>query len=75
MKIYFDLLNTENDSEVLMSLLYAIGHNNKKLGKEQIKLLCSFIENDNRLVKEGLVAVLLGIDNTTAIENLNKTFK
>jgi hypothetical protein len=72
LKLYFDLLNTETTPEVLISLLYAIGHNNGKLNKEQIEKICSFSNNENKLVKEGLVYSLLGINNLTAVEVLIK---
>lgn len=72
LKRYFDLLSIENDTEVLMTILYAIGHNNDKLSKEQIKKICSFSNSDNNLVREGLVFALLGINNLTAIETLIK---
>ena len=72
LKIYFELLQIETDPDVLMSLLYSIGHNNEKLNKEQIEKICSFIDNENSWVKEGLVYALLGIDNLTAIETLIK---
>jgi len=70
--IYFDLLNSETDPKVLMSLLYAIGHNNDNLNKQQIEKVCSFSNNDNGWVKESLVSALLGIDNLKAIEILIK---
>ena len=72
LKIYFELLEAETDPDVLMSLLYSIGHNNDELDKEQIEKICSFIDNENNLVKEGLVYALLGIDNLTAIQTLVK---
>jgi hypothetical protein len=72
LELYFDLLDREKNSEVLMSLLYAIGHNNEKLNKAQIGKLCSFADTKNNLVKEGLVSALLGIDNSNAIETLIK---
>lgn len=72
LKIYFDLFEVETDPDVLMSLLYAIGHNNDKLDEEQIEKICSFINKENSLVKEGLVSSLLGIDNLTAIETIIK---
>jgi hypothetical protein len=72
LKLYFDLLNIESDPEVLMSLLYAIGHNNDKLNKTQIEKLCTFSDNDNNWVKEGLVSSLLGVDNLNAIDTLIK---
>lgn len=72
LKIYFDLLNLETDPDVLMSLLYSIGHNNDKLDAQQIDKICSFIKNDHKQVKEGLVFALLGVDTLTAIETLIK---
>lgn len=72
LKIYFELLEAETDPDVLMSLLYSIGHNNDELDKEQIEKICSFIDNENNWVKEGLVYALLGIDNLTAIQTLVK---
>lgn len=72
LKLYFDLLKVETDPNVLMSLLYSIGHNNDKLDDEQIEKICSFIDSDNDLIKEGLVSALLGIDNLNAIETLIK---
>ncbi len=72
LKVYFELLEIETDPDVLMSLLYSIGHNNDELDKEQIDKICSFIDNENSWVKEGLVYALLGIDNLTAIETLIK---
>ena len=72
LKIYFELLEVETDPDVLMSLLYSIGHNNDELNNEQIEKICSFINNENNWVKEGLVYALLGIDNLTAIQTLVK---
>jgi len=72
LKMYFDLLEVETDPGVLMSLLYSIGHNNAKLDNEQIEKICSFIDNNNDLLKEGLVSSLLGIDHIRAIETLIK---
>jgi hypothetical protein len=72
LKLYFNYLEVETDPDILMSLLYSIGHNNDKLDNEQIEKICSFIHNENSLIKEGLVSALLGIDNITAIETLIK---
>lgn len=72
LKIYFDLIEVETDPDVLMSLLYSIGHNNDKLDNEQIEKICSVINSENNWVKEGLVSALLGIDNLNAIETLIK---
>jgi HEAT repeat protein len=70
--LYFDLLNTETDPKVLMTLLYAVNLNNGNLNKKQVEILCSFSDNDNNLVKEGLTFSLLGIDSVNAIETLIK---
>ena len=72
LKLYFDLLNIESDPEVLMSLLYAIGHNNDNLNKKQIEKLCTISENDNNLVKAGLVSALGFINDLNAIDVLIK---
>ncbi|WP_333660770.1 hypothetical protein [Chishuiella changwenlii] len=72
LKVYFDLLDVETNPDVLMSLLYSVGHNNDSLSKKQIDKVCSFISNENDWVKEGLVFALLGIDNTNAIKTLIK---
>ncbi|MBL7691846.1 MAG: hypothetical protein JNM41_09640 [Flavipsychrobacter sp.] len=71
-KRFFELLNTEKDPEVLMALLYAIGHNNDSLTRPQIDKLCEFEYSDNALIREGLVNALLGVDNTRAIDTLIK---
>lgn len=72
LKLYFDLLNIENHPEVLMSLLYAIGNNNDKLNKTQIERLCTFLDNDNNSVKEGLVSSLGFVNDLKAIDVLIK---
>lgn len=72
LKLYFDLLNIENAPEVLMSLLYSIGHNNDKLNKTQIEKLCTFSDSDNNLVKEGLVSALGFINELNSINVLIK---
>jgi HEAT repeat protein len=71
-KLYFDLLKIESDPEVLMSLLYAIGHNNSKLNKTQIETLFTFANNNNDWVKEGLVSALSFINDIKAIDILIK---
>ncbi len=71
-KCFFELLNIENNPKVLMSLFYAIGHNNEKLSNIQIEKLCEFVDSPNELVIEGLVHALLGIDKPKAIDALIK---
>jgi HEAT repeat protein len=70
LKLYFELLKVEKDPEVLMYLLFSIGHNNDKLTKEQIEIICSFSNYENKMVKEGLVSALGFIDNLEVIEVL-----
>jgi len=71
-KLFFGLLKSENDPEVLMSLLYAIGHNNEDFSANQIEKLCSLSSTTNNWIKEGLVFALIGINNEYAIETLIK---
>lgn len=72
LQLYFDLLNIESNPEVLMSLLYAIGHNNDKLNNTQIEKLCTFSNSENNWVKEGLVSALGFVNNVNAIDVLIK---
>lgn len=69
-KLFFELLKTENNPKLLMSLLYAIGHNNENLTNKQIGKLASFSTTKNALIKEGLVFSLLTINHPKAIESL-----
>ncbi len=68
--LFFNLLNTETDSELLESVLIAIGHNNDTLTYEQIKLLVSFKEHRSYKVRYGVVLSISGLTNTEAIEAL-----
>ncbi|MBE9586761.1 hypothetical protein IM792_20090 [Mucilaginibacter sp. JRF] len=70
LKLYFDLLSTETHPDVLRSILYAIGHNNSDINHEQVERLCSFINNENNLVREGLTFALLGINDLKVIDAL-----
>lgn len=70
--LFFELLESENDPKVIMSVLYAIGHNQEKLTTHQINQLCKLQSSKNELIKEGLVFALNGIDNTKAITALIK---
>ncbi len=71
-KRFFELLETENDPEILKSLLIAISHNNEQLNQAQINKLCEFANTDNDGIKEGLVFSLLRIKNPFAIDTLIK---
>jgi hypothetical protein len=66
----FELLENEKEPEVIMSILYGIGHNNEKLDKAQIKKLCSYTDTNSSLIKEGLVFSLLGKNDADAIKTL-----
>ena len=67
---YFELLENEKESEVIMSILYGIGHNNENLNKAQIKKIYSYADTSSSLIKEGLVFSLLGINDANAIKTL-----
>ncbi|MFC4263853.1 hypothetical protein ACFOWM_13230 [Ferruginibacter yonginensis] len=69
-KLFFDILKKEKDPKVLLSVLYAIGHNNEKLKSDEIALLVSFKDNANEGVRDGLVSALLSVDNKLAIDTL-----
>ena len=69
-KIYFDILEKEEDIKVLTSLLYAIGHNNDNLNYEQIKKLTAFKTNKDGSIRLGLVSSLLGLETDLAIDTL-----
>ncbi|MNK89846.1 putative lyase [compost metagenome] len=69
-KLFFELLETENNTKVLKSLLIAIGHNNENLTNKQIGRLAIFSTTKNPLIKEGLVFSLLMINHPKAIESL-----
>ena len=70
--LYFELLETEKDSNVLSSLLCAIGHNNDILSNPQIEKLCSFKCTNDELIKQGLVSAIGFISNKNAIDVLIK---
>jgi len=67
---YFELLDKENEKEILMSILYGIGHNNEALIAKQITKLIQFRNHKNVEVRQGLVSTLLGIENKKAINIL-----
>lgn len=69
-KLFFELLKDEKNPKVLMSLLFAIGHNNENLTNKQIGKLAEFTTTENPLIKEGLVFSLLMINHPKAIESL-----
>jgi hypothetical protein len=70
MKLVFENLKKETNPKIIKSLLYAIGHNNEKLSKSEISLICSFKNSSENIVRESLVFSLLGVENNEAIETL-----
>jgi hypothetical protein len=69
-KIFFEVLGKEKNPKALLSVLYAIGHNNEKLKPDEIALLVTFKDNPDEGVREGLVSALLTVDNKIAIDTL-----
>lgn len=69
-KIFFEVLEKEKTPKALLSVLYAIGHNNEKLKSDEVALLISFKDNADESVREGLVSALLSVDNKLAIDAL-----
>lgn len=68
--IYFNLLSTEIDKNVISSVLYAIGHNNNKLSQNQINSVCNFVNHESTKVRQSLVFALLSVENIKAIKTL-----
>lgn len=69
-ELFFDILRKEKNPKALLSVLYAIGHNNEKLKSDEIALLVSFKGNVDEGVREGLVSALLSVDHKLAIDTL-----
>jgi hypothetical protein len=68
--LFFELLDAEKDSHVLMSVLYSIGHNNDNLNVSQIKKMCKCAYDRHWFVRKAVSCALLGIENETAIDTL-----
>lgn len=69
-KLYFEILEKEQDQKVLTSLFYAIGHNNDNLDQESIDKLLAFKTTNNNSLRFALVCSLLGLENEQAINTL-----
>ncbi len=67
---FFELLKNETSIDVVSAILYAIGHNNEKLTKNQIDLLCSFSGHKSNDIKQGVVFALCTIEKEKAIDTL-----
>jgi HEAT repeat protein len=70
LRLFFQLLEKENDSQILSAILYGIGHNNEKLTASQIEHLIIFKNHFNTEVREALVFALLGVASPKAIDTL-----
>ncbi len=71
LQVLFEILETTEDSKVIMSVLNAIGHNNSEsLTDSQIAFLTNFKTHSNSGVRYSLVYSLLFIENKKAIETL-----
>ncbi|RKR08581.1 hypothetical protein C8C83_0164 [Flavobacterium sp. 90] len=70
LKIYFDLLKTETDKNVISSILYGIGHNNENLTEKQIDIICVYKDHKSVTVRYALVNAILAIDKTKTIDIL-----
>ena len=75
LKIYFELLNTETDINILFSILSGISFNDKELSEKQINKICSFQNSNSNLIKQGIVNALGFIENEKAIDVLIKFSK
>lgn len=75
LKIYFELLNTETDGDILFSILSGISFNEKELNKKQINQIASFQNSNSNLIKQGIVHALGFIEDKKAIDILIKLSK
>ncbi|MES2732755.1 MAG: hypothetical protein V4714_13445 [Bacteroidota bacterium] len=69
-EIFFELLKTETNNLVISTMFYGIGHNSEHLKKKDIDFICTFKDNKNIEIKQGLVFALCGIDDNSAIDTL-----
>ncbi len=69
-KLYFELIDAEQNDKVLTSILYGISHNNENLTKKQVEKLVTYKNHNNVEVRQALVNSLCGLENTTAIDAL-----
>lgn len=69
-KLYFELLEENQNDDVLFSLFFGISHNNEKLTNNQVLQLIKFKDSKNNDVRYSLVSAISGVDNPKAIETL-----
>lgn len=70
LNLFFKLLEKEQKWNVLMVLLYAIGHNNESLSEEQIQGLIKYSDKKSSIVREALAIALGGVESEAAIDTL-----
>jgi hypothetical protein len=68
--LYFKLLQTQTNPEVLFSILMGIGHNNQRLTLKQSSIIAAFKMHENTDVRQGVVFAMLGVKNKIAIDTL-----
>jgi hypothetical protein len=68
LRLYFALLETERDDEVLYSILSGIGHNNEHLTLAQVNRLVPYQKHKKWFVRYALVHALMGVDKAPAID-------
>ncbi|QCE43370.1 HEAT repeat domain-containing protein [Psychroserpens sp. NJDZ02] len=68
--ILFKLLETEVDRKMVSSIFYGISHNNEKLTKKQIHLICKFKNHKSVYVRHALVAALSTVEDEKAYDVL-----
>jgi HEAT repeat protein len=61
--LFFNLLDSNQENEILENILYSIGHNNSNLTQEQINILSKFYNHEVIKVREALVSTLLAVNN------------
>lgn len=70
LSLLFTLLAHEKNTDVIASVLYAIGHNNKKLAPSQIEKICTLAQASNTEIKEAVIFALLGLTSAKALQTL-----
>lgn len=70
LKIYFDLIKTETDKNIISAVLYGIGHNNENLTDKQIDVICSYQDHKSINIRHSLIHAILGIDKSKTINTL-----
>jgi hypothetical protein len=69
-KLFFDLLLKEKNIDVLISIFYAISHNNDNLNLNNTKIIANFKNKNDANIKKAIVFALLGVNYKIAIETL-----